>query len=103
MIEDDIKSKKVVESLSDALIEAQNLGPLEDNMSSDNLEGVTESISLEEISSSSKHIRTSETVNTSRSPLPVKYEGVVEHQVPVSMIEDDIESMKELNQNRMLR
>ena len=94
MIEDDNKSKKEVESLSDALIEEQNLGPIEDNMASDNLEGVTESISLEEISSSSKHKRTSETVNTSRSPLPVKNKGVVEHQVPVSMFEDDIESIK---------
>ena len=94
MIEDDIKSKKVVESLSDALIEAQDQRPIEDNKASDNLEGVTESISLEEISSSSKHIRTSETVNTSRSPLPDKNKRVVEHQVPVSMIEDDIESMK---------
>ena len=55
-------------------------------------EDVIESISVEGISSSSKQIRTSETVNTARSPLPDKKKGVVEIEVPVSMIEDDIES-----------
>ncbi len=52
-------------------------------------------ISDEEISSSSKQIRSSGTVNTARSPLPDKKKGVVKHQVPVSMIEDVIESISD--------
>ena len=44
-------------------------------------------ISDEEISSSSKEIRSSGTVNTARSPLPDKKKGVVEHKVPGSMID----------------
>ncbi len=56
------------------------------------IEDVIESISVEEISSSSKQIRTSETLNTARSSLPDEKKGVVELEVPVSMIEDDIES-----------
>ena len=58
------------------------------------IEDVIESISVEGISSSSKQLRTSETVNTARSPLPDKKKGVVKLEVPVSMIEDDIESKK---------
>ena len=93
MIEDVvIESKKVVESTSDALIEAQDQRPIEDNKASDNLEDVIESISVEGISSSSIQIRTSETVNTARSLLPDKKKGVVNLEVPVSMVKDDIKS-----------
>ena len=93
MIEDVvIESKKVVESTSDALIEAQDQRPIEDNKASDNLEDVIESISVEGISSSSIQIRTSETVNTARSLLPDKKKGVVDLEVPVSMVKDDIKS-----------
>jgi hypothetical protein len=58
------------------------------------IEDVIESISVEEILLSSKQIRTSETVNTARSPLPDKKKGVVEHQVPISMIVHNMESKK---------
>ncbi len=51
-------------------------------------------ISDEEISSSSKQIRSSGTVNIARSPLPDDKKGVITLEVPVSMIEDVIESKK---------
>ena len=47
----------------------------------------------EEILSSIKQIRSSGTKNTARSPLPDEKKGVVKHQVPVSTIEDVIESI----------
>jgi hypothetical protein len=51
-------------------------------------------ISDGEISSSSKQIRSSGTVNIARSPWPDEKKGVVKLVVPVSMIEDVIESKK---------
>jgi hypothetical protein len=88
MIEDDIKSTKVVGSTSDALIEAQDQRPIEDNKAFDNLEDVIESISVEGISSSSIQIRTSETVNTARSLLPDKKKGVVGPDVAMEVVKN---------------
>ena len=51
-------------------------------------------ISDEEISLTSKQIRFSGTVNIARSPLPDEKRGVVKLVVPVSVIEDVIESKK---------
>jgi len=89
MIEDDIKSStKVVGSTSDALIEAQDQRPIEDNKAFDNLEDVIESNSVEGISSSSIQIRTSETVNTARSLLPDKKKGVVGPDVAMEVVKN---------------